>query len=158
MTDIIIDDGFTYLNVGWLNDLGYLRKDALYWKELSLRGSSQALAGLNSFDDISKPVYSGIEALSRTDDAGVQSLTKAELRARVFFGITMNMMGLVYYTYYEQTWITDPNLLYGLARNQTMTQWYIDQAAEIKALNDILVLPTKDYRWQHRQGTQVSFS
>ncbi len=158
MADIIIDDGFTYLNVGWLNDLGYLRKDALYWKELSLRGGSQALAGLNSFDDISKPVYSGIEALSRTDDAGVQSLTKAELRARVFFGVTMNMKGLVYYTYYEQSWITDPNLLYGLARNQIMTQWYIDQAAEIKSLNDILVLPTKDYRWQHRQGTQVGFS
>ena len=35
---------------------------------------------------------------------------------------------------------------------------YINQATEIKSLNDILVLPSLDYSWQYRKGTKVSFS
>jgi len=160
MADIIMDDGYTYSDVKWLNDIGYTRQTALYWKESTLRNSADALRGVSDFDGISKPVYPVIQALSQPtpDGDGVQAINKSELRAVIFLAITMNMKGLAYFSYNEHSVITDSTKLYGLVRDQTMTQWYIDQASEIKALNDILVLPTKDYSWQHRQGTQVNFS
>ncbi len=154
MADIIMDDGYIYSDAQWLKDIGYTRQTALYFKESMLRNSAEALDGVNDFDGISKPVYSVIAALSVPDSVGVQPLTKPELRTSIFLAVTMNMKGLAYFAYNENS-LEDH---YGLVRDQTMVQQYIDQAAEIKALNDILVLPTKDYRWQHRPGTQVSFS
>ncbi|MBU3979218.1 hypothetical protein KJ980_01275 [Patescibacteria group bacterium] len=159
MADIIADDGYTYIDKQWLYDIGYTRQTALYFKESLVYNPGNpgsALNGVNDFDGISKPVYAVIQALSTDDNANVQPVTKSELRGLIFLAITMNMKGLFYYTYNEQT--DDLSVHYGLVRDQTLVQQYIDQAAEIKALNDILVLPTKDYRWQHRQGTQVSFS
>ncbi len=159
MADIIADDGYTYIDKQWLYDIGYTRQTALYFKESLVYNPGNpgsALNGVNDFDGISKPVYAVIQALSADDNANVQPVTKSELRGLIFLAITMNMKGLFYYTYNEQT--DDLSVHYGLVRDQTLVQQYIDQAAEIKSLNDILVLPTKDYRWQHRQGTQVSFS
>lgn len=158
MADIIADDGYTYLNIQWLYDIGYTRATALYFKEVNNTSNyERPLFGVNNFDDIPKPVYAVVQAISK-EEYNLLPVTKLELRGLVFLAITMHMRGIIYYTYNEQRVITNPVELYGLVRDPVMVQMYIDQINEIKSLNDILVLPTKDYSWQQRKGTQVSFS
>ncbi len=106
-----------------------------------------------NLENISRPVWNVIIAVSSTDEAGVLPLTQKELRNMVYSSITMDVKGLVYYSY---AWSPMPSAV--LKNNQTMTQWYIDQASEINMLNDVLVSPTIDYSWQFRKGTQVQFS
>jgi hypothetical protein len=149
--DIIMSDLYAYKT--WIfNAAG--RQNAIYYHEYDTKVAANTLAGVNNFDDIKKPVYQTISAIGTTnpDDAGLYELTPTELRAWVYLSITMNMKGLAYWSY---SWTPNNQ---GLDNNLSLAQAYINQAAEIKSLNDILVLPTKDYRWQYRQGTQVAFS
>lgn len=124
------------------------RDRAIYGYETIVRNN----LGIDNFDNVNKPVWAVIQAVGCKDDGGVTTLSKTELRALQYTAITMNIKGLSYYSY---SWT--PNDC-GLIKDPQLITMYNNAAREIKALNDVLVLPTKDYSWEYRNGTQVSFS
>lgn len=149
MADVLSIDIYPY-KTSFAKDVG--RNNILYIYELAIHNS---ISPHTNFDSISKPVWQIISANGvATDDFGLFRLTGAELRAWVFAAITMDFKGLEYFSYTR----VGPNVFQGLFLDPNEIQIYHNQATEIKSLNDILVLPTKDYRWQFRTGTHVTFS
>ncbi|MCX9085628.1 MAG: hypothetical protein OIN87_12615, partial [Candidatus Methanoperedens sp.] len=124
------------------------RDRAIYGYETLVKNN----LGIDNFDNVNKPLWAVIQAVGCKDDSGVTPLSKGELRALQYSAITMNIKGLSYYSY---SWT--PNDC-GLFKDPKLVTMYNNAAREIKALNDVLVLPTKDYSWEYRKGTQVSFS
>lgn len=148
-SDIVIA-GLYPFKKGFIKEYGS-RDRAIYGYETVVRNN----LGIDNFDSIDKPVWPIIQSLSGTDSGGVLPISAKELRALQYTAITMNVKGLSYYQY-SYTYDITPNV--ALITDQTMVDMYANAAKEIKSLNDILVLPTEDYSWEYRKGSQVSFS
>jgi len=132
---------------GFIDDVeSKSRDDCIYIFEHLTRFS----LGISNFNNFPKPVWMGIQAVSATDESGTLRLTAKEVRVLVYASLTMDTQGVFIYTgnTAENALVSDPVLL----------QIYINQIEELKSLENILLLPTKDFSWQYRKGTLVSFS
>ncbi len=147
--DVIWFGLYPYKDVSWINDMGS-RDKTLYKYEYIVK--TNILLGINDFDNTTKPFWPVLQALSTPDDARALPTTKEETRAQTYTAITMNVKGLAYWSY---SWT--PNDA-GLWKDQAKVDEHRKISNEINYLSDILVLPTKDYSWEYRKGTDVSFS
>ncbi|MDO8726880.1 MAG: carbohydrate binding domain-containing protein [Candidatus Methanoperedens sp.] len=127
------------------------REDSIYVYEHSTENNFLKGTSLSSF---SKPVYAIIQAFGRKDVG--EPPTPKEARSITYTAITMNVNGIGYYSYLG--WGDGQLGGSGLYWNQSLHTYYRQLGKELTSLNDIFVLPTKDYSWEYRKGTMVSFS
>ncbi len=147
--DVIWFGLYPYKDAEWINDMGP-REMTLYKYEYIVK--TNILLGTKDFDTTNKPFWPVLQALSAPDDARALPTTKEETRALIYTAITMNVKGLAYWSY---SWT--PNDA-GLWKNQKKVDEHISIANEINYLDDILLLPTKDYSWYGHSGTSVSLT
>ncbi len=133
----------------WIVELGSWEQTQYKYEYIV---KTNILLGYDNFDQTTKPFWPVIQSLSKDDDAQKSPTTLAETKALCFNAICMNVKGLSYWSF---SWT--PNDA-GLYHNDTKVQEHILMVDEMRLIEDILLLPTKDYSWQYRKGTQVSFS
>lgn len=102
--------------------------------------------------EFAKPIYQICWTMGKFAE-GYFLLTEQELRTCTWTGVTMNFSGAAFYTYKRIGSGTDVTL----NMNDTALQEANKIAAEIRALNDILVLPTQHYQHFEHRDTFVSF-
>lgn len=144
----------------------YPYKDNEYWtREDSLYGyehitETSFFKGTN-INGISQPVWAVLQAYG-LNMGNFFELTPKEARANTYTAITMDAKGIGYWGYLSWTDLNpSPGQPYGtggLYNDITLHNYYRQLGRELTSINDILVLPTKDYSWEYRKGTMVSFS
>ncbi len=138
----IIDDA----NIGWARD------KTIYNLEFQ---SNAAFLQNNTIASFNKPVWAYVSANSKPFFAWANHVvpTYKEEKANVWLLITMGVGGIVFAPVYQME-----NPLDGYINDPIMYADTLKIGSEVKSLNDILILPTVDYRWMYHEGTRVSFS
>lgn len=139
----------TVSSMKWLADMGP-REVTQYKYEFIVKNN--ILLGYNNFDETIRPFYPVIQSLGARDDAYKMPTTLAETKALAYSSICMNVKGMAFWSF---SWT--PNNA-GLWLDQQKVNEHVLMVQEIRLIEDILLLPTKDYSWQYRKGSQVSFS
>ncbi len=137
----------------------YVREDSIYVYE---QFSEQNFFKGTNINLISKPVWAVIQANGLKEGDRVVPTPK-EARANTYTAITMDVKGIGFWSYLGWGGSSEPTSEYpngttGLYNDPSLHSYYKQLGRELKSLNDILVLPSKDYSWQYRKGTMVSFS
>ncbi|MDW7725602.1 MAG: carbohydrate binding domain-containing protein [Candidatus Methanoperedens sp.] len=141
------------------DDPSYPRDSAMYIYEHT---TATTFFKGTELSTLSKPVWAGIQANGVKEGSRVP-MTPKEARANTYTAITMNVDGIYYWSYlgWGGSLTSTSKFPYGttgLYNNPKLHTYYRQLARELNSLNDILVLPTKDYSWEYRKGTGVSFS
>lgn len=153
--DVITWDIYTIRNVEH-----WPREDSIYaYEQWSRQNFFENQYEVNS---LSKPIWAVIQA-NGVPAQGMFVPTPKEVRANTYTAITMDVKGIGFWGYESWGGSVDPTPQFpygtsGLYNNEPLHSYYRQLARELVSLNDILVLPTKDYFWHYRQGTKVSFS
>jgi len=139
------------------------REYSIYIYEQWSRQADSVGNTLANLQTVNKPVWAVIQGNGLPCCGGILVPIPKEVRANTYTAITMNVNGIGYWGYLS--WggplTSTPEFPYGtvgLYNNQILHQYYIQIAKEIIYLNDILILPTKDFSWHYRQGTGVTFN
>lgn len=155
--DILTWDAYCFRDdEGW-NKGYWTRLDALYAYEHYSWHNALLKREISTF---SKPICAVLEGYGQPiQDGGGHILpaTPQEIRCNTYLAITMGVQGIGYFLYKGWPMGADGRTA-GLFVDQTLHAYYTQLARELKLFNDILVLPTKDYSWEYRKGTSVSFS
>lgn len=149
VSDILIDDVYSYENYNSIKS-GKTRDKVAFWYELELFDHCLWDIGGN-IASLKNPVIHNLNAI------GIQvgtwwKLTAQEVREMVYLAITTDCQGLCFWGYKINMWST---LQAGLVVSPSELQIYINQALEIKTLNDILVLPTECNRWMKYKSNDI---
>ena len=154
-TDIITWDMYTIRNIKY-----WPREDSIYaYEQWSRQSFFENKYEVNS---ISKPVWAVIQA-NGVNEGDRLVPTPNEVRANTYTAITMDVKGIGFWSYLGWGGSLDPTPSFpygtsGLYNKPSLHSYYRQLARELNTLNDILVLPTKDYSWHYHQGTKVLFS
>lgn len=138
------------------------RENAIYAYE---QWSEQNFFRGRDLNSVNPPVWAVVQAnglQEGSSDAYRLVPVPKEARVNTYTAITMDVKGLGYWGY-ESTGSENatPEFPYGtsgLYNNPSLHSYYKNLARELKSLNDILVLPTKDYSWHYHSGTDVTFN
>lgn len=152
--DIITWDMYTIRNT---ND--WPREDSIYAYEV---WSQDAFFKGTNINSLGKPVWAVIQANGVPEGNRVVPTTK-EARANTYTAITMDVKGIGFWSYKGMGGSLTPTAAFpkgttGLYNKPELHSYYRQLAKELNSLNDILVLPTKDYSWEYYEGKDVSFS
>lgn len=155
--DILAFDDYVVRNN---NDI-HLSDSSATYKRNQVEYAYEYRANLNAFyngdpSTYSKPIWIVVQAEGGVYTLSMlQPLTAQEIRTMSYLAITMNVNGIVYYTFWEN-WGSPDN---GLGSYPSELLLYQNQAREFKNINYILVMPTLGYQWQgHLDSTHVQFS
>lgn len=133
------------------------REDSIYAYEV---WSEQNFFKNTNLNSINKPIWAVIQA-NGVPEGDRLVPTEKEARANTYTAITMDVKGIGYWSY--EGWGSsiispNPNGTSGIYNNPQLHGYYLQLARELVSINDILVLPTKDYSWNFHKGFNVSFS
>jgi len=151
--DILMWDDYVVSNNHGVDDsAAYTRADSPYAAEY--RDALNAFYQINT-ESISKPIWCVVQAYGQNYNDILDVMTPAEIRTMTYLPITMNVKGIVYYTYIAANDNPDD----GLTSNPTELGYYSAQARELHSINNILIMPTIGYSWYGKQDSNtVSFS
>lgn len=161
VADIILYDGYYHAQGGWasnyaLADFIY-RKEYEMWKNFIKSGCSEC-TGLESSNG---PVWAVTEAWGK--ETGFNSglkfypLSAAEARADAYFLISLGVKGIEWWGYQTDD-VSATIHPVGIVGETTLIAQYNKLATEIRSLEQILLLPTKNYSWQYRVDNAVTFN
>ena len=152
--DIMMWDTYTITHHSWQVGV-WTREDAIYaWELASWNNYFQG----TELNQISKPVWTYIQANIDDPSWSGYEPTPQEARANTYAAITLDVKGIEYFGYMVMGDWSHVETITGVYSNQTLAAYYNALMGEIQFLNDILVLPTLDYSWHYHPGTKVSFS
>lgn len=132
----------------------YAREDSMYAYEHLSWTAFFDYVELNSPSMTGKPVWAYILGNGVQDNWNLVPYPY-EVRANTYIAITMDVKGILFYGY---NIFGAQNQNTGLSNNPELHAYYRQLGKELIQLNDVLVLPTKDYSWEFRKGTNVTFS
>lgn len=128
--------------------------DHLYaWEQ----GAEQNFFKGTNLNTIGKPVYAVLQANGLPCCGGMQVPTPEDVRGLTYTAITTDVKGIGYWGYlsWGGTATSTPEFPYGtsgLYNTPALHSYYKLLTEELRTLNDILVLPTKDYSWHYHSS------
>jgi len=146
-------------------DENWIRADAIYaWEQISWQAAFEEYGGnpSNTFynvNDVQQPVWTILQA---TMNWGY-TLTAEELRTLTYTAITLDIKGIIYWSYkgYDDSGsgiINHPGLLNSIKAGNAVLNMYNAQEQELRSLNYVLVSPTVSFRWDaYKSSNDVSF-